>query len=85
MWQEEELGLVGRAFHRLCRAGGSWIWFIDHGGCYIAVDSAFDVDEIEYLLHADAHSHRKLRELTADVLFEVSLFQRPIFCISLSE
>ena len=59
VWHEEELSLVGRAFHRLCRAGGSWIWFIDHGGCYIAVDPAFDVDKIERLLDADAHSHRK--------------------------
>ena len=79
VWHEEELGLVGRVFRRLCRAGGSWIWFIDHGGCYIAVDPAFDVDEIEHLLHADAHSHQKLRELTADVLFESVTLPSPHF------
>ena len=34
------------------------------------LDFPFDVDEIEDLFRALAHSHRELRKLTADIFFE---------------
>ena len=50
-------GILMGKFGRLWRACRHCIWDTDHGLGDIMVDDAFDVEKVELLLRAFAHSH----------------------------
>ena len=74
MWHVGETGTLCGELN-MCNC----IWLIDHGGGDIMLAPPFYVDKIAYLLHALAHSHRELRELTADIFFESVAFSASYF------